>query len=285
MPSRPPLLRLGRWLLVLCCVLAAASLLTVIIALPSGSPASADPGAPVQPWWVILLPAVVGIGLILVLPRRRTPLPVTITDRRRATGSTAALLILAILFPLSVGLFSLGQSEWYVISKALLLMLIPGIVVAVVRGIRIDAAPAGWRWWAPAIVLAVWVLLAEVAPWNPRANLEEFDPAMLIVSAVATAITAGLGEELFYRRWLQTRLEATLGAGPGIALSAVAFGLMHLGSHGTGEPILDIARVIVTQGSFGLFVGLMWWRYRNLAAIVVAHLIINGAQVAYFLLT
>jgi hypothetical protein len=44
------------------------------------------------------------------------------------------------------------------------------------------------------------------------------------------------------------------------------------------------AVVIVVQGSFGLFVGVLWWRYRNLAAIIVVHLISNGWAVAKALL-
>ena len=118
--------------------------------------------------------------------------------------------------------------------------------------------------------------LSQVAPWNPAAPAQEVDLMYFIIAALLTALTAGVGEELFYRRWLQTRLEAALGAWPGIALSALLFALMHLGSHGSGDIVLDIARVIVVQGSFGLFVGIMWWRYRNLTAIIVVHLIANG---------
>ncbi|WP_309615604.1 type II CAAX prenyl endopeptidase Rce1 family protein [Salinibacterium sp.] len=51
-----------------------------------------------------------------------------------------------------------------------------------------------------------------------------------------------------------------------------------------GQPLLDIARVVVIQGSFGLFLGIMWWRYRNLAAIVVIHVIANGWGVAVVLI-
>lgn len=200
-------------------------------------------------------------------------------------GSTAILITLALAFPFLVGLLGLAASEWYVLAKLVLLILIPGIVVAIFRGVRLDREPAGWRWWAPAIVLVAWVLLAQVAPWNPGHDLTGVDPATLVISGIATAITAGLGEELFYRRWLQTRLEAWLGAAPGIALTALLFALMHLGSHGTGAPLLDVARVVVAQGSFGLFVGVLWWRYRNLAAIVAAHLIMNGWAVAVHLLS
>lgn len=277
--------RPGHGVLALCAALALAALVIVLTVMPEGAPVSSDPGAPVVPWWVVLLPPVVGIALTLVLPRRRTAMPAEVADRRRFTASTAVLLGLAVAFPLVVGLLDLGGSEWYVLVKLVLFMLVPGVVVAVVRGVRIERLRAAWRWWAPAVVILVWTLLSQVAPWNPRHDLSDIDPTMLVISATATAITAGLGEELFYRRWLQTRLEAGLGAAPGIALASLAFALMHLGSHGSGEPLVDVARVIVAQGSFGVFVGVLWWRYRNLVAIVVAHLIVNGWQVVVHLVS
>ncbi len=277
--------RPGSWILALCVALAIAALVTVLTVMPQGAPVSSDPGAPVVPWWVVLSPPVVGIVLTLAIPRRGAVLRAEVEDRRRYIGSTAVLAALAVAFPVVVGVLDLGGSQWYVLAKLLAFMVVPGVVVAVVRGVRIERVRAAWRWWAPALVILAWTLLSQVAPWNPRHDLSDIDPTMLVISATATAITAGLGEELFYRRWWQTRLEAGLGAAPGIALASLAFALMHLGSHGSGEPLVDVARVIVAQGSFGVFMGVLWWRYRNLVAIVAAHLIVNGWQVAAHLMS
>ncbi len=178
------------------------------------------------------------------------------------------------------------QGESYVLTKLLLLMVAAAVVVIAFRGaVRIKRARGMWRWWAPAVVIVVWTLLSEVAPWNPRFDPGDMTVMDIVVAATATAITAGIGEELFYRRWLQTRLEALLGAWPGVGLASLAFALMHLASHGSGRPLLDVATVIVVQGTFGLFVGVMWMRYRNLAAIIVTHIIVNGWGVAVALLT
>jgi len=280
--SRPSLL--GRATLVACATIGVAALAIVLVALPDGAPTSSDPGAPAVPWWVVLLPAAVGVALTLVVPRRPAAMPAVVADARRHRASTAALVACAVAFPLVVGLLELGGGEGYVLAKLVLLMLVPAVAVATLRGVRIAWARGRWRWWAPAVVVGVWVLLSQVAPWNPAHDLSGIDPTLLVVSATATAITAGLGEELFYRRWLQTRLEAGLGAWPGIALTSLAFALMHLGSHAAGEPVLDVARVVVSQGSFGLLMGVLWWRYRNLVAIVVAHLVVNGWDVAAHLL-
>lgn len=51
---------------------------------------------------------------------------------------------------------------------------------------------------------------------------------------------------------------------------------MHLGSHATGDLLFDAASVIVVQGSFGLFMGVIWMRFRNFTAIVTAHVLANG---------
>ncbi|MBF4629607.1 CPBP family intramembrane metalloprotease [Clavibacter michiganensis subsp. phaseoli] len=192
--------------------------------------------------------------------------------------------MLAVLFPvLTVVVPLVGES--YVLGKLTLFMIVPAILLIVVRkSVRITWRKDASRWWAPAVVVLVWTLLSQIAPWNPVFDSARSDPSLILTAAIATAITAGVGEELFYRRWLQTRLEAALGAWPGIVVASLAFALMHLGSHGSGAPVLDVARVIVIQGSFGMFVGVMWWRYRNLTAIILIHIISNGWAVAAVLL-
>lgn len=265
--------------------LAAASLATVLIVYPAGAPTSSDPGAPAIPTWVVLLPALVGIALTLTVPpRSRVPaLPARITDHRRWHLTTWPLLAIVVAFPLLV--FTV-DGIGYVLLKAVLFIAVPALLVAVVRGaVHVDRPRAAWRWWAPGIVVLAWFVLAQLAPWNPSHSLAGVDPVLLAVGATLTAITAGFGEEFIYRRLLQTRLEAALGPWTGIALTSLLFACMHLASHGTGSLWLDIARVIVAQGSFGLLMGVMWWRYRNFTAIVLVHLLVNGwAVVAHFAL-
>lgn len=280
----PRLAVADRVILVFCAVLAVVSLVTVLIAFPSGTPNSSDTDAPLVPTWVTILPAVVGIALTLLLPWRAPTLVVAPARRERLTITTVVLLALAVAYPLTVSLLQL-TGELYALAKVLLLLIVPAIVIPIWRGaVRIDAPRVSWRWWAPAIVIIVWMFLSQWAPWIPRHDFGGVSLDALIVAAIATAVSAGVGEELFYRRWLQTRLEAVLGAWPGIALASLAFALMHLGSHGTGEPLLDVARVVVAQGSFGLFVGVLWWRYRNLTAIILVHVLVNGWPVLAYVI-
>lgn len=275
---------IGRVVAGACAALWLASLVLVLVRLPEGTPVSADPGAPAVPTWVTVLPAAVGIGLALLLPPRAPRLPVVSTRPRSLAIRTVVLLGLALAFPAVAAAVGVG-AEAYVLLKVLFLVVAPVLLVLIVRhAVRIEAAPAAWRWWAPITVVAVWTLLSQVAPWNLPYDPGDIDPLLLVVAATTTALTAGVGEELFYRRWLQSHLEATLGPWPGIALASLLFALMHLASHGTGDLVLDSARAIVNQGSFGLLMGILWWRYRNLVLVIVAHVIVNGWAVGAYLL-
>ncbi len=49
----------------------------------------------------------------------------------------------------------------------------------------------------------------------------------LIPAAITTILGNGLGEEIFFRGFVQRRLIARLGSWPGIIVAAVLFGLMH----------------------------------------------------------
>ncbi|TQO19894.1 membrane protease YdiL (CAAX protease family) [Rhodoglobus vestalii] len=276
--------RVGRWIVIAGAMLWAISLVIVVVVSPQGAVVSSDPGAKSIAHWIRLLPSAVGIALVLLLPRPAPPRPATVGERRPFTITTFALVSLAVVFPLAAANIPL-EGELYVLGKLVLFMVIPGVLLLLARrSVKIQWNRQPSRWWAPAIVVVVWTVLSQIAPWNPRFEIAGLDPNFVMVAAVATALTAGVGEELFYRRWLQTRLEAGLGAWPGIVAASLAFALMHLASRGTGDIVFDVARVIVAQGSFGLFLGVMWWRYRNLTAIIIIHIFTNGWPVAAALL-
>lgn len=263
----------------------AASLLTVALAFPEGTPVSSDPGAPRIALWHEVLPNAVGIALALALPAAvRAPLlPVVAQDRRNLPRSTQLLVVAAVVFAV-VATFA-GPGALYPLFKIALLMLIPWAIVSRWRpAVRLDQPSAAWRWWAPGMAVAAWWALRELTPWATAWEPGDASLGLILVAATMTALSAGVGEELFYRRWLQSRLEALFGGAAGIAVSTLAFGLMHLGTHGTGHLGLDIARVIAYQGSFGLFMGVLWWRHRNMTMNIIAHVLVNGwVLIAYLL--
>lgn len=116
--------------------------------------------------------------------------------------------------------------------------------------------------------------------WSTPFDISGMNIGFVISVAVLTALTAGVGEELFYRRWLQSRLETILGPTLGVLVVALIFSLMHVGSHGTGQFWTDMSRAVVIQGSFGLMLGILWLRFRNTFMIVALHVIANGGPVA-----
>jgi membrane protease YdiL (CAAX protease family) len=50
-----------------------------------------------------------------------------------------------------------------------------------------------------------------------------------LVPLIALALTVGLFEAIFFRGWLQLRLEDAFGAVPGLVLAALAYSLYHIG--------------------------------------------------------
>ena len=268
-----------------CALAYALSVGSVVLGHPNGLTVSADPSAPTLPLWQVFLPPVVGVALTLLLPPRRTSQPAVVGEARAFRHGTAFLAGLAVL-TIGLGLSPLSDVD-FVLSKALLFMVLPALALRFVwrGGVEVLRAGGAWRWWAPLAVVVVWAWLSQAAPRVPAADFSGHDLTFLLLGAAVTALTAGVGEELFYRRWLQTRLEVWLGPAAGIALTCVLFGLMHFGTHGSTDLARDAALIVAVQGTSGLFLGLLWWRYRNIAMNILAHLIMNGWAVAAYLLT
>ncbi len=261
-----------------------ASLVLTAFTSPDGLQVSADPDAARMPLWAVLLPSAAGIILTALLPARAYNQPAFPDEPGRLRLTTVLLLALAVLYPLLSRLLPLIPED-VILLKFVMLLVIPGILVLVLRrAVVIERTDGAWRWWAPGIVILVWFALSQLAPWNPPFDASGIDRTYLIMAAIATAITAGIGEELFFRRWLQTRLEALITPAAGLGLASLLFALMHFSTHsssgageyGSWQVLIDAARMIVVQGTFGVMLGLMWLRYRNLLAIILVHLLVNG---------
>ncbi|UZN03006.1 CPBP family intramembrane glutamic endopeptidase [Cellulomonas sp. S1-8] len=290
-PTAGPLLpRTGAALAAGLAAVAGAALVLLLVVAPDGLRSSADPGAPTVPYWHLLLPTAVALVLVRVLPPRAPTLAPVIAPggpgTRRVVVAVAALLTCAAAFPVVVAATDVAASAAYHLVKIVVVVALPGLVVLATRGSLRTAWPrAAWRWWAPAVVVLVWTALAQAAPWLRHADYSAYPTDLLVAAAVATALTAGVGEELLYRVWLQTRLEALLGRWGGIAVAALVFALMHVGSrHGQG-PLVEVAGAVVVQGlTLGVVAGYLWSRYRNAWLTVALHVLANGYVVAAALL-
>jgi len=96
------------------------------------------------------------------------------------------------------------------------------------------------------------------------------DPVSVVMLAVIGTTLAPLCEEIVFRGFLQPLLVRSLGAAPGILLTAAAFGLMHLPEYGYSW---RHALLIAAAGaSFG------WMRHRtgSTKAAAVMHAAYNG---------
>jgi membrane protease YdiL (CAAX protease family) len=90
---------------------------------------------------------------------------------------------------------------------------------------------------------------------------KEQAPALRIVLLMVFVI--GPGEELFWRGFLQRRLEGTLGKWSGWLSATALYASIHLA---TGNPILVLA-----AGVCGAFWGWLYLRYRSMVLNAVSH--------------
>jgi membrane protease YdiL (CAAX protease family) len=235
---------------------------------------SADPGASSMSLWAAVLPPLAALALArLVPPRAEPPQPLAGLPasrlRREAWTLVAAALVMACLAPFA-GLL-------YPVVKVVVLLAVPLLAFRLLRGDgpRARAIPAPVTWLAPIPAVVAWFLLSQVGPLAVPLTQELPDPVVLVVGSLITLLTASVLEEVFYRAWLQTRLEVLYGRWPAILGSSLLFAVMHT-SHVRPDALLPgLAGIVAFQGVFGLMLGYLWSRYRNIWVIILIHVITN----------
>ncbi|GAA2787975.1 CPBP family intramembrane glutamic endopeptidase [Crossiella cryophila] len=230
------------------------------------------------PLWILTVPA-----LLAIVATRFTPPTVKWEnpfrlDPPRTRLEAAWLTALATAFAIVMVLP--GAPLWFLIAKPVLLIAIPLTLFWYLR--RNGGKRERWcpmtptRWIAPLVPAAVFLGLTYLLGAYPESRLIPDVQTILVVFLFNAVI-----EELFFRRWLQTRLEAVLGLWPGIVLAAVLWAVWHIGiqsHHGVG---LGVLTVLAGHGVRGMFLGYLWARYRNFPVLLLVHGVIN----APFLLT
>ncbi|MEV0195839.1 CPBP family intramembrane glutamic endopeptidase [Nonomuraea sp. NPDC050691] len=269
-----------------------------------GVTASTDPGASELSLWGAALPPLAAMALArLVPPRREPPSPpatppgvrplqelpgdLLLKDlpRERLLKEAWALVAAAVAFacvaPIALGDLAL----LYPPVKVLLLLVFPLVVFRVVRGggPKARAIPAPVTWLAPLPAVVAWFVLAKVSPLAVPLSQELPDPVTLAVASLITLLTASVLEEIFYRGWLQTRLEALYGRWPAVMASSLLFAFMHTTHIPAAAPALGVAGIVAYQGMFGLMQGYLWARYRNIWAIILIHTLVNLVYVSMLL--
>ena len=99
--------------------------------------------------------------------------------------------------------------------------------------------------------------------WISRA-LADATPAALVLAILVVGGLAPVGEEMFFRGYMQTRLRRVWSAGPAILLTALAFGVIH------GEWVHG-----VLAAGIGVYLGLVAERTASVVPPVLCHVANN----------
>lgn len=220
-----------------------------------------------QVWMMALFPL-----LVAMTPWKKEKIQSLYKEVPKSTWilvSLAVALILVMIATPKIYVFDL-----FYIYKLILLFIIPLIIIkrdSVRKAVTVKSVR---RWKTPLLVVAVWLVFYLLNPMSEVSNYE-MDFLTLLAGASISLLLNAVLEELFYRKWLQSRLEAALGIWPAICVSAVLWALWHTGIQGSGGLIDSTAHALVLHGIMGLFLGYFWAKYRNIWLLIFMHGLMN----------
>ena len=220
-----------------------------------------------QVWMVALIPLQVAMA-----PWKKENIQPLYKELPKSTWTLVSLAVALILF-------MIATPETYVfdlfyIYKLILLFVIPLIIINRDSVRKVVSVKNVRRWKTPLLVVAVWLVFYLLSPMS-EASTYEMDFLTLLVGALISFLLNAVLEELFYRKWLQSRLEAALGIWPAICVSAVLWALWHTGIQGSGGLIDSTAHALILHGMMGLFLGYFWAKYRNIWLLILMHGMMN----------
>lgn len=237
------------------------------------------------PFWHNWIISGVLILLILLLPESSlVNNPFTNADRKVLVRQSTILTTLALLF--FIGLLLVPGDDLFIyfpVFKIILLLTCPVIMFSIYNrkpsknnNLSSHSYSKDNQWLFPLIVTFVWIILYFFSPLSkPEVPEYEMDLIVLIIGASFSFLINSVLEELFYRVWLQTRLEALLGTWPAIMASSLLWAIWHMAIQGGDSADIAFSNVLVNQGVIGLFLGLLWAKYRNVWVLIIIHGLIN----------
>ncbi|NNH68809.1 CPBP family intramembrane metalloprotease [Nocardia uniformis] len=228
-----------------------------------------------QPIWLLWIPAIAGLCLAWMVPPRESAAdPFADTGTRALTIRTWLLAGAAVAFTVALYL-SPATDIWFLALKALLLLAIP-LALRIVTWREWARLDVRGRWLRPLPAVIAFVLVASVL--RPGSEVATPDVLTIVVVFLINAVL----EEVFYRFWLQTRLESRYGRWPAILVTSLLWASWHAAIHGGEGLAVDLAAVVLNIGVTGLFLGYLWSRHRNPWLNIVVHGFIN-APIAMFI--
>lgn len=142
------------------------------------------------------------------------------------------------------------------------------LIILAITNVQLQAGQVVWHWLQPEAQQPIHSVLEalEHTAWGTWGTVQ---------LTIAAIIIAPLAEELFFRGLLlQTLWGYTGHAWPAIALSGVAFGLIH---NQQPQDVLPLA-------TMGAILGYVRVRYRSLPACMLIHALFNGRTMLFVLL-
>lgn len=226
-------------------------------------------------WAVVALPAL----LLYILPKQKASnnpffqLPV-----KRLRLQTTLLFMMGLLFLIAMMLTpEASVFDYFYLYKVLFLFIIPFLILKIVPAPPMNQSYVkSGQWLYPMLVAVLWIYMYFLSPLSLASNADyEMDLLYVFIGAAVSFLLNSVLEELFYRVWLQTRLEVLLGTWPAICVTAMLWALWHTAIQGGDSLDLAISNVIVYQGVIGLFLGFLWAKYRNIWVLILIHGLMN----------
>jgi uncharacterized protein len=238
-------------------------------------------------------------ALAILVTRSVLPLPHVV----RRPGIEVAFLLMYLVFVAWVLVSGFGRiadirteplhSVVLLTVKLVAFVAVPATITLALGHYRIaELMPISLRWrdLRPALWMSVAVLLMQSLLGRGLHDIRDAHlPVWLLAAATPLSfvwlmVEVGVVEEFFFRVLLQERLAAVLRSPwGGLVLAAVLFGLVHapgfylrpaatqeaLGSH--PSLFLAVGYSVVLTSLAGLFLGVLWMRTKNFAALVIVH--------------